>query len=143
MFLQILEVLVGNHAAHALKVLSRPAELIRFTAGGYDQFIVPQRVAVAKVQRLFSGLHPLHVLPAQVDPVLLPKPRLVGLNILEPLVAHVDVHQRGAREKIIRLRRDQGDLDGGIQFPQPAGGRYAGNPVSDNGYVHGLCLVSG
>ena len=45
----------------------------------------------------------------KVDPVFRPELVLVRLGVLEGHVAHVDVHERGARKEVLGLTGDHGD----------------------------------
>ena len=76
-----------------------------------------------------------NVVKNEVDAVFFPKKILVGLDVFPFHVAHVDVHEGGAAEKMGRFRADDRDV-AAAQFSERAGGGGAGDAVAEDDYFH-------
>lgn len=127
---------------HAVEVLSWPSGFTGFGAGCQNELVVGQGSIVVEEERFLIvfdiGNQPVD----QVDPVLFPEMIFIGFDILEAHVAHVDVHERGTGEEVVRFCRNDGYLVVAELSDMPGGGD-AGNSVSKYNYMHRKRYLNG
>ncbi len=71
----------------------------------------------------------------QLESIFLPKPLFIRLRILKAQVAHIDIHQGRAAEKIVRFIGDNRNGVFAVLANVPGGGDAA-NTVAEDDDVH-------